>query len=93
MAEINYSLTRPAEGVLTEFNDYLLHVEYTVAPLIPATYDDPEEGGEITDITVEHDGKPFELTAKETAALEQHIYETHDYSDHGFDGCDGRGWD
>lgn len=84
MSDITYTITRGDEV-------FELVVEYRVAPRIPArgpSWDspgEPEEGGEIVEIHIEHDGEPFTPTDAEQDAIEQHIYETHDYSDDGFD--------
>lgn len=80
MTEITYTLTRNDE-------DIELTIEYSVGRYYPAqTYGpaehcSPAEGGEIEEITVTRDGEPFVLTDEEQSALDQHIYDTHDYDD------------
>lgn len=74
MTEITYTLTRGDE-------DIELDVEYSVAPYYPATWHDPAEGGEITEMTVTRDGEPFALTDEEQNALDQWVYDHHDYDD------------
>lgn len=78
MPDITYTLTR-GEQTIT------LDVEYDVAAYLPATWHDPAEGGELTELHVKFEGTDFTLTDAERDALEQHIYETHDYSDDGYD--------
>lgn len=75
MPSTTFTLTRGDET-------FVLDVEYEVAPLIPGSYHEPEEGGEITDLDIYHGEDRFEVTDKEREAIEQHIYETHDYSDY-----------
>lgn len=74
MPSTTFTLTRGDET-------FVLDVEYEVAPLSGGP-DWPSEGGEITDMAITWHDQPFELTDKEREAIEQHIYETHDYSDY-----------
>lgn len=78
MHEITYDLTRGEQTVT-------LDVEYDVAAYIPASWHDPAEGGELTECKVRFEGVDFIMTQDELDALEQHIYQTHDYSDDGYD--------
>lgn len=84
MHKITYALTRGEQTVT-------LDVEYDVANYYPASgpsWDSPGEpaaGGEITELRILFEGHPFLPTAAETNAIEQHIYQTHDYSDDGYD--------
>lgn len=63
-----------------------LEIDYDVAPYYPAqTYGPPEncypaEGGEIEELTATLDGEVFALTPDEVQAVENHIYEHHDYA-------------
>jgi len=81
---ITYTLTRGEQTIV-------LDVEYDVAPYDPGnTWGLPEDceppsGGELTELRVLFEGAAFALTDAEQDALEQHIYETHDYSDDGYD--------
>lgn len=51
-----------------------LRVTYSMTPVVPATYWQPAEGGEIDIVSVTHNGKPFTLTdAEEDALVEQAI--------------------
>lgn len=92
MHEITYVLARGDQTIT-------LDVEYDVAAYDPgSTWGLPEDceppsGGEITELRVKFEGVDFTLTDAETDALEQHIYETHDYSDDGYDPDMDRGWD
>lgn len=76
--------------------DIELDIEYEVAAYDPGNaYGLPEDceppsGGEVEELTATRDGKPFELTDAEREKVEQHIYDTHDYSD---DGCDPDSFD
>lgn len=81
MPGLTYTLTRDDQT-------FMLDVDYEVASMTPATYDDPAEGGEIEELQVSLDGQPFILTDDEEAALEAHIYATHDYSDDGYTEAD-----
>lgn len=89
MPSISYTLTRPSEAFGE--NDYQLTVYYEVAAHYPGNSwglpedCEPPSGGEIEELMVEHDGKPFALTDDEQTKLEAHIYETHDYSDDSYD--------
>ncbi len=74
MPSITFTLTRGDET-------FVLDVEYEVAPLSGGP-EWPSEGGEITDLNIYHGDDRFEVTDKEREAIEQHIYETHDYSDY-----------
>lgn len=80
MPSTTYTITRDDE-------DIDLEIEYTVAPYDPGnSYGPPEHceppsGGEIETMDVLVDGKPFALTDEEQAQVDQHIYDTHDYSD------------
>ena len=92
MPDITYTLTR-GEQTIT------LDVEYDVAAYYPgSTWGLPEDceppsGGEITSLRVKFEGTDIGLTDAELDALEQHIYETHDYSDDGYDpDMDARTW-
>lgn len=92
MHELTYTLARGDQTVI-------LDVVYDVADRIPASgpsWNDPgspEEGGEITELKIQFEGVDFTMTQSELDALEQHIYETHDYSDDGYDpDMDGRTW-
>ena len=91
MPDLTYTLTR-GEQTIT------LDVEYDVAAYSPASgpsWDSPGEpaGGEITSLRVKFEGTDIGLTDAELDALEQHIYETHDYSDDGYDpDMDARTW-
>lgn len=82
MHSINYTLTRGDD-------EFELDIEYSVAPYDPGcSYGLPENceppsGGEIEEMSVVHDGDEFALTPEETEAVEQHIYQTHDYDDGG----------
>lgn len=84
MPTLHYTLTRDDAEIELE-------VEYTVADYHAATgpsWNDPgspAEGGEIEELTITHDGEPFALTDAEELKLEEHIYETHDYSEDDFD--------
>ena len=92
MPNICYTLTR--DGV-----DISLDVEYEVADYDsgnsygPPENCEPPSGGEITEliVTTAETGESFKLTDVEESALEQHIYDTHDYSDDGFDDDDWGG--
>lgn len=81
MPDTRYTLVRDDET-------FVLDVEYEVAPYDPGvSWGPPEdcyppEGGEITDLDIYHGDERFEVTDKEREAIEQHIYETHDYSDY-----------
>jgi hypothetical protein len=94
MPNLRYILTR--DGV-----DISLDVEYEVAAYDPGnSYGPPENceppsGGEITELIVAaaDTGESFKLTDAEESALEQHIYDTHDYSGDGFDDDDDWGGD
>lgn len=78
--EITYHLTRDGEEIE-------LTIEYAVAAYCPAqTYGPPEdcspaEGGEIEEMTVRRDGRPFTLTSLEEREVEDWIYDNHDYSE------------
>lgn len=83
MPTINWTVNRDNEEIEVE-------VEYEVSAYDPgSTYGPPEdcyppEGGDIEELSVTRaDGRAIELTSDEEAALEKHIYETHDYSDDG----------
>jgi hypothetical protein len=77
---IGYTVTRDDEEIDVE-------VEYTVAPYVPESGPswnspgEPAEGGEIEELTVTRNGMAFILTPDETAALEAHVYDKHDYAD------------
>lgn len=80
MHTIQHTITRGDE-------DIDIDVDYEVAPYDPGrTYGPPEdcyppEGGEITSLTAYRDGEEFALTDAEASAVEQRIYDTHDYSE------------
>jgi hypothetical protein len=80
MPTISYTVERGEEA-------FELLVDYEVAAYDPGnTYGLPEDceppsGGEVESLSVAHNGKAFVLTDAESAALERHIYETHDYSE------------
>ena len=48
-----------------------LAVIYAATPFVAATYWQPAEGGEVEVISVKRDGKHFDLTDAEEAALQQ----------------------
>lgn len=83
--DIIYTLVRGDET----FN---IGVEHSVTFYDPGnTYGLPEDceppsGGEIATMTITHADRPFEVTDDERAAIEKHIYETHDYGDVGYQG-------
>ena len=66
---------------------FILEIDYITSPYDPGrTYGPPEdcyppEGGEIEEIDITCNGKPFELTDAEMRELETWLYETTDYSD------------
>lgn len=76
--EIAYTLTRGEE-------DIDLTIEYSMSAYFPAqTYGPPEhcspaEGGEIDEMTILRDGWPFTLTEEEERAVEDFVYDHHDY--------------
>lgn len=79
MTTTTYTLTRDDDEIELE-------VDYCVSPYYPATGPswsspgEPAEGGEIEDIAIfGPDGAEFTPTADELRAIEQHIYETHEY--------------
>jgi len=80
MSTLPYTLTRDDEEIELE-------LEYSVAAYDPGnTWGLPEDceppsGGEIEELEITRDGEPFELTAKEIEAVENWIYEKHDYSE------------
>jgi hypothetical protein len=81
MPTVKWFITRDDEEIEIE-------AEYEVEPLDPGcSYGPPEfceppSGGEISSLEVWNgDGSSIELTSEEEAALEAHIYETHDYSE------------
>lgn len=80
MPSITHTITR-------DDDTFTLDVEYEVAAYDPGnSWGPPEDceppsGGEITSLDVYKGDEKFELTDAETDALEQRIYETHDYSD------------
>lgn len=79
-----YTLVR---GEDEDEDEIELEIEYSVTPYDPGrTYGPPEhcyppEGGEVEELSAFRDGKPFPLTDAERDQIEQHIYETHDYSE------------
>lgn len=50
--------------------EYALEVTYSVSRYSPATYLQPEEGGEVEILSVTLDGEEFDLTAAEEDALQ-----------------------
>jgi len=76
--ELDYTLTRNDE-------DLDVIVEYTLSKWYPAqTYGlpencYPEEGGEIEELTVWHDGNELIITGHEEQEIERFIYSTHEY--------------
>ena len=86
MHELTYHLTRGDPTVI-------LDVVYDVASYTPASQFELAEGGELTECKVQFEGVDFTMTQPELDALEQHIYETHDYSDDGYDPDVDKGWD
>lgn len=62
-----------------------LEIQYAVARFYPARisgppeYCYPAEGGEVTELHAYLDDQPFSLTDAEAAAVEGHIYQSHDY--------------
>ena len=95
MPSINWSVEREnAEGDMEEIS---LEVEYSCAAYDPGNsygppeFCDPPSGGEIEELEVyDAEGNKFTLTEEETKKLEEHIYDTHDYSE---DGCDDSAWE
>ena len=49
--------------------EYELDVTYSVTPRVPATYWQPDEGGEIEILDVRHNGAPFATTREEDDQL------------------------
>lgn len=78
--EITYTITRGDD-------DIELIVGYSVSRFYPARGPswgcpgEPAEGGEITELEITLDGRPFELTDAEMRRVEDHIYQSHDYSE------------
>lgn len=81
---MQYVLTRVSPTMGSE--DYLLDLDYDVAPYDPGnSYGPPENcappsGGEIERLDITCEGKPFEVTDPEQDRIELHIYENHDYN-------------
>lgn len=73
-----YTLTRDDE-------DIELEIEYSVSAYYPArgpswsSPGEPAEGGEIEELLIFHDGERYLVTNEEFRAIEQHIYDTHDF--------------
>jgi hypothetical protein len=84
MATLTYELERGDDLIEME-------LEYEVASIDPGCgpswnyAGDPPSGGEIEELTVLRDGKPFALTDAEQAKVEEFIADRHDYDDAGSD--------
>ena len=77
MRSLIYTLTRGDD-------DIDIDVEYSLSKFYPATGPswsspgEPAEGGDVEDISITLDGKPFELTPVEAEQVEAHILMMHE---------------
>lgn len=72
---------------LTREDDIELQIQYHISKFHPATgrswscAGEPASGGDIEELEITHDGKPFEVTPAERQEIEEWIYDRHDSSE------------